>query len=62
VIVSTEAKDVSGDTVDCEDLVRAVVNCGMCELVVALKLLVRARGSIVNEAQCYKPEGRGFNS
>jgi hypothetical protein len=28
------------DTADCEDLVRAVVNCNVCELAIVLKLIV----------------------
>jgi hypothetical protein len=50
--ISCDREDISGDTADCGDLVRAVVNCRMCELAIALTLLVRARGSIVNEALC----------
>jgi hypothetical protein len=47
--VSTEAEDIVGirrqpttgeDTANCEDIVSAVVNCRMCELGIALYLLV----------------------
>jgi hypothetical protein len=38
--VSTEAEDIGEDTAVYENLVRAIVNCRMCELAIAIVSMI----------------------